>query len=70
MGHNLPAALTLANHNPNEGKGRKKRVDERRGDAQRGEGQEGKRWEKKGREGKGMGRKGELGPHCYLSKPT
>lgn len=55
MGHSLPAALTLANHNPNEGKERKKRVDERRGDAQRGEGQEGKRWEKKGREWEGKG---------------
>lgn len=56
MGHSLPAALTLANHTPNEGKERKKRVDERRGDAQRGEGQEGKRWEKKGREGDGKER--------------
>lgn len=65
MGHSLPAALTLANHNPNEGKERRKRVDERRGDVQREEGQEGKR-----REGKGMGRKGELRPHCYLSKST
>lgn len=52
MGRSLPTTLTLAYNKPNEGKGKRKRVDERR-EEERGEGKKG---ERKGEEGRGEGR--------------